>query len=207
MRKNLIILLLTTIGFYSCGQNHQTTTVKEVSKVKTVDPITIEENNIQTQNFTYDSYIHTAAVRKTKKKPIWTRVVNKADRTLELTINFPADSIIILPSSNAHFKLLVPPDTMTLDKVSTFSFGLEGVETFVRSNFYQPSQLQRTIKPKEESMFYVILLSHLATSDTGVGRTGLFLKEENLYYKLSIDSLTSKLIPCGRIAFINEAGN
>jgi len=230
MRKNLLILILTTSAFCSCGQNHKSTTDNVNSDVKTVDTITLNENRIKTQDFSYDSYIHTEAnyidssgkgiiiqnsyprgggsIYSSNEKQyghaiFWTRVVNKEDRPLELTINFPADSIIIFPTSNVHFKLLVPPDRMTVDKISTFSFGLGGVETFVNKNFHQPSQIRRTIHPNEDCLFYIILLSHFAQPDKGVRRTGLFLKEQNLYYKLSIDSLHSKLIPCGRIAFKN----
>ena len=230
MRKSLTILILTTIAFYSCGQNPKAITDKVISDIRTVDRKAKYESRIKTQSFfTKDSYIHTEAnytdatgkgiiiqnsfprggafsVNSNEKKygyaVFWTRVINKEDTTLELTINFPSDSIIIIPSSNVHFKLLVPPDTMTLDKVSTFNFGLEGIQTFVDKNFHQPSQLQRTINPNEECMFYIILLSHLSPSDKGVTRTGLFLEGQDLFYKLNdMDSSNSKLISCGWISF------
>ena len=99
------------------------------------------------------------------------------------------------------FKLLVPPDTMTLDKVTEFSYGFEGVKDFIARNFYEASELQRTIPPNEESMFYVVLLSHLVSSnDEGIGRTGLFLEGQDLYYRLT-SALGVKLIHCGRIDY------
>lgn len=226
MKKYIIILILTTLGLYSCGQSNNTSSdVKEL-----VNTIVLDENLIKTEEFSPESYIHTEAdYRDSTGKGIiiqnsyprggglihianelqyghavfWSRVINKTDEPLELTLNFPADSFSIIPSPTIHFKLLVPPDTMTLDKVSTFSFGLDGVQSFVKSNFYQPSQLKRTIPPNEDAMFYVILLSHLSTADTGIGRTGLFLKEQNLYYKLSVNPTISKLLPCGQLTIKN----
>lgn len=231
MKKILIILILTTTQFHCFGQIYIATSDQEISDVKTTDRKTNYESRIKTQGFTRDSYIHTEAnytdttgkgiiiqnsyprgggsintpnEKKYGHAVFWTRIINKEDTALELTIKFPSDSIVIVPSSNVHFKLLVPPDTMTIDKVSTYNFGLEGIESFVQKNFYQPSQIQRTINPNEDCMIYIILLSHLSQYDKGVSRTGLFLEGQDLFYKLNDrDSSNSKLIPCGWISLKN----
>ena len=226
MKKTLIILILTTLGLYTCGQNNKPTEDRVDNKTNTADTITLDKDRINVWEFSNSTYFHTEAdytdstgkgiiiqngfprgggiIFTTNNAPyghaiFWSRVVNKMDTPTEITINFSADSILISPSSNAHFKLLVPPDTMTFDNLTKFSYGLKNVKTFVENNFHQTSQIQRRINPNEDCIFYVVLLSHLSPSDKGISRAGLFLKEQNLFYKLTIDSLTSKLIPCGWI--------
>ena len=233
MNKTLIVLILTTLGFYCYGQNDQSTKIKVTDDVKSVDTITLDESRINSKTHEFN-YIDTEANytdsvgkgiiiqngfprgggRLYSSNDIsyghavfWSRVVNMKDTPLKITINFSADPTIIFPSSNGHIKLLVPQDTMTIDKVSKYGYGLKNLRTFVESNFHQSSQIQRTINPKEDCIFYVVLLSHFSSSDEVIGRTGLFLKGQDLFYRLTIDSSTSKLIPCGRIAFENEDDN
>jgi len=229
MKISLTILILASIGFSSCGQIPKSSPDKVPNYVEFLDNITIDTNKIKTEDFSFDSYIHTEAdytdstgkgiiiqnsyprgggliymtndIQQYGHAVFWTRIINKTDKALELNVNFPADSFLIYPSLHTHFKLLVPQDIMTLDKVSVFSFGFDGVRTFVANNFYQPSRLQRTIQPNEETMFYVVLLSHVPTSERGISRTGFFLSGQDLVYKLTVDSSTSKLLPCGRIIF------
>jgi hypothetical protein len=60
--------------------------------------------------------------------------------------------------------------------------------------------LKRTIHPKKESLFYIVLLLHVP--DNGTIRTGLVLKDQNLFYKTNIAwQIDSALIPCGQIVF------
>ena len=220
---------MATIGLCSCGQSNKSKLNPVTPDKKTTDTVIIDENKTITKTFSFESYVHTEtdytdATRKgtiiqnsyprgggriyTSNESLqyghavfWTRIVNKTENPIELNIHFPADSFVMYPSPHTHFKLLVPQDYMTFDKVSTFSFGFEGVGAFVENNFYQPSQLQRTIPPNKATMFYVVLLSHIAGTDEGIGRTGLFLKEEALFYKLTVNPSISKLMPCGQITF------
>jgi len=230
MNKTLIVLILTTLGFCSYGQNDPTTKPGGDEDVITADATTLDESRIRTKTHEV-SYVHTEAnyTDSSGKGVIiqngfprgggrisheldyghatfWSRVMNKGDTPLKVTIDFPADSIIIFPASSGHIKLLVPQDTMTIDQVSKYSYGLRNIKTFVESNFHEPSQIQRTINPNEDCMFYVVLLSHFPASSVHViRRTGLFLKGEDLFYRLTIDSSTSNLVPCGRLAFTDEA--
>jgi len=229
MKKTLAMLILMTLGFYSCGQINPSTRDKVLNDVKTVDTINIDESSIQTQEYSANNHIHTETnyTDPTGRGVIiqngfprgggrvsddidygyavfWSRVQNKTDSLIEIIINFPADSIIIFPSSNGHIKLLVPQDTMTMDKVSKFSYGLKNIKTIVENNFHQSSQIHRTIKPNEETIFYVVLLSHFDLSDQVIRRTGLFLEGQDLFYRLSIDASSSKIIPCGKIAFLSN---
>ncbi len=55
MRKSLIILILTTLGFYSYGQNDQSIQNKVIDDVKTIDTITLDENRIYSK--THEFYL------------------------------------------------------------------------------------------------------------------------------------------------------
>jgi hypothetical protein len=143
----------------------------------------------------------------------WTRVINETADPLELTINFPADSLSILSSPGSYLKLFLPPDTMTLDKVPLYNYGVTGLRSFLDTGLNKPTRLRRTINPKEEFLFYTGVVRYRVSDHVpgtrerglhqeggGVTRTGLLLKEQNLFYRISIDD-ESSLIPCGQIVF------
>jgi hypothetical protein len=132
----------------------------------------------------------------------WTRVTNKSATPLILKITFPADSFAIPNSPKAYFKLLLPPDTITLAKQSLYNYGYKtaDLKSFLDTSFNQPSLLQRTINPHEAFLFYVVMLIHVP--DNGPVRAGFVLKDGSLFYKVSIaGQLDATLFPCGEIAF------
>ena len=125
----------------------------------------------------------------------WTRVINVTANPLELKINFPGDSIAVLSSRDSYLKLFLLPDTMTLDKVSLYGYGITDLKSILDAGVTRPTMLERTIKPQEECLFYVGV--HFLNGD-GVTRTGLVLKEQSLFYRISING-GSTLIPCGHM--------
>lgn len=58
-----------------------------------------------------------------------------------------------------YFKLLLPADTMTLDKAPLSNYGLMDLVYFLDNNRHKSSFLERSIKPKESSGFYVVKLN------------------------------------------------
>jgi hypothetical protein len=54
----------------------------------------------------------------------WTRTINETDNPQELKIDFPVNSYEVPSLPGKYFKILVPPDTMTLDKEPLFNHGL-----------------------------------------------------------------------------------
>jgi len=130
----------------------------------------------------------------------WSRVINETATPVELTINFPADSFAIPPLPDSYLKLFLPPDTMTLDKEGLYAYGATGLKSFLDTDFNK-TMLKRTINPKEEYLFYIVKLSPLYHVG-GVVRTGFTLKEQDLYYRISITpNFSPALIPCGQIVF------
>jgi hypothetical protein len=130
------------------------------------------------------------------------------DNPLKLKIDFPVDSYEVPSLPGKYRKILVPPDTMTLDKFPLFNYGLTDIESFLDKSIHKPSSLNRTINPKESSGFYVVMLC-LIEGAHGTMRTGLSLKGQNLFYRIKLDGSKSnsksndKEIHCGSINLKN----
>lgn len=124
----------------------------------------------------------------------WTRIINETDNPFTLTIDFPADSLELASSAGRYFKLILPSDTMTLEKENLFNYGLPVLESFLDKGFQKASSLKRTINPKESSAFYVVTLFNKGVD--GTLRTGFSLKGQNLFYRIN-----DKIIHCGKINF------
>jgi hypothetical protein len=138
----------------------------------------------------------------------FTRIINETDNPLELKIDFPLDSYEIPSLPGKYFKILVPPNTMTLDKEPLFNYGLTDLESFLDKCINKPSSLNRIINPKESSGFYVVMLC-LIKGAHGTMRTGLSLKGQDLFYRIKIDGSKSNSkssdqeIHCGSINLKN----
>ena len=70
-------------------------------------------------------------------------------------------------------KILLPSDTMTLDKEPLFDYGLTDLKSFLDNSIHKPSSLKRTINPKESSGFYVVILFDQTEIRLVTLRTGL----------------------------------
>ena len=134
----------------------------------------------------------------------WTRVINKTSTPLKFNINFPADSFAIFTPPNSYLKLFLPTDKLTYNKLPSYNYGLSGIKSFLDANFNKASKLHKTINPNEEHIFYVATLSY---QTGGTPRAALILKEQDLYYKMSISPDGSGTIPVGKISFKNEPDN
>lgn len=205
----------------SCGQN-QTELSKDNSKPETKDIVTTTgsgEYNIHTKYEYTDSIGKRLIIQNSFPKGetytdpngkeyfkviFWTRIINETNNPLELKIDFPVDSYEVPSLPGKYFKILVPPDTMTLDKENAFNYGLADLGSFLDKSIHKPSSLNRTINPKESIGFYVVMLC-LIEGAHGTMRTGLSLKGQDLFYRIKIDGSKSntksidKEIHCGSI--------
>jgi len=214
---------LMSVFHTSCGQN-QTNVPKDNIKSETKDTVTSPGSNEKYQT----KYEYTDSIGKSLiilnsfrqgapyidpkgisygKVIFWTRLINETDSPLELKIDFPVDSFEVPGLPGKYYKVLVPPDTMTIDKESLYDYGMTGLKPFLDNNTHKPSSLKRTINPKESSGFYVVILF-----DHEVGapfRTGLSIKGQNLVYRISRASearhplISEKEIDCGSINLKN----
>ena len=218
-------LILVFIFHSSIGQS-QTTVPKDNIKSETKDIVTStgsDERNFHTKYEYTDSVgkrliiqngFPRGGIRYTDPDGevygyavFWTRIINETDNPLELKIDF-LESYEVPSFPGKYFKIVVPPDTMTSDKEDLFSYGLTNLESFLDSSIHKPSSLKRTINPKESSGFYVVKLS-MTTEGGNILRTGLSLKGQDLFYKVSVyhgtapSVISVKEIRCGSINLKN----
>jgi hypothetical protein len=217
MKKAIIILIMATTGFSSCKQGSKSTP----------DTLDTETYN-SVRNYEYvDSMGKRLIIRNSFPKGgmkctdpngevygyvvFWTQIINETINPLELKIEFPLDSFEFPSSSGRYQRLLLPSDTMTIDKTSLSAYGLN-VNFFLDNYLYKSSSLKRTINPGDSTAFYVVILSKWKPIAGGSGsmRTGLSLKGQNLIYKISAYKLTHDLpltdekeINCGSINLKN----
>jgi hypothetical protein len=81
---------------------------------------------------------------------------------------------------------------MTPDKEPLPFYGLIGLKYFLDYGLHKPSSLKKPINPKQSSGFYVVILSDRGLD--GILRTGLSLKEQDLFYRIN-----DKEIHCGKV--------
>ena len=207
----------------SCGQN-KTTVSKEDINSQTKDTVPSYNSNDPNIHTTYE-YADSTGKKLVIQNGLprggikyidpegkiymyvmfWSRIINETDNPLELKIHFPVDSYEVPSLPGKYFQILVPPDTITLDKNPLFDSGLTDLKPFLDNNIHKSSSLKRTINPKESSGFYVVIMS-LVEGAHGSMRTGLRLKGQDLFYKITqyeskpgFPLIGEKEINCGSI--------
>ena len=219
----IYILFLMYVFHTSCGQN-QTNVTKDNIKSETKHVVTSPGSNEKY----HTKYEYTDSIGKSLvilnsfrrggpyidpkgisygKLIFWTRLINETDSPLELKIDFPVDSFEVPGLPGKYYKVLVPPDTMTIDKESLYDYGMTGLKPFLDNNIHKPSSLKRTINPKESSGFYIVILfDHWVGAPFGAG---LSIKGQNLVCRISRASearpplISEKEIDCGNINLKN----
>jgi hypothetical protein len=218
MNKNIIVLILTTFCLFFCNKNSKSTPEKKEQSEKTVDKNVYSKykySNSDGGSITVENSLPKGGMKYTDVKGkiynyvvFWTRVMNQTDKPLELNINFPLDSYEVPSLPDEYYEILIPSDTMTIEKSPLYLYGLTNFETFLNNNIHKQSNLKRTIKSKESTGFYVVILC-LSEGAHGTLRTELNLKEENLFYRVKIDGSNTKnkssdkQIRCGSINLKN----
>lgn len=216
MKTNILFLIMVTTGLYSCGQNSK-------SKPDTVDTETFNSARhyeyadamgkriIITNSLPRGTTYTAPDGKKYFKVLFWSGISNETDNPLEMNINLPVELYEVPGLPGNHYKMLIPPDTMTVDKEPLYDYGMTGLKSFLDNSMNKPSSIKRTINPKESTGFYVVLLS-LTTEITpgSTMRTGLKVKGQNLVYKISRYAskpghplLSEQEIICGTINFKN----
>ena len=219
MKKSILIIIATT-GFFSCNPagklKPETVVVETASSVK----------NVQNDRDIYSKYEYTDSNGKSitvqngyprggikytdpngnvcSYAVFWSRIINETDNPFKLKIDLPINSYEISNFPGKYFKVLIPDDTITLDKIPLIN--QTKLKTFLDNNIHKPSSFKRTINPKESSGFYFVMLISTLEA-TGMARTGLSLKGQDLFYKISRYSKTTlideKEIHCGIINLKN----
>ncbi|HYH16400.1 MAG TPA: hypothetical protein VD794_14325 [Flavisolibacter sp.] len=212
MKRSILLIIIATAVLFSCIQGSK-------SEAKTVNTEAI--SSVRRYDYT-DSMgkrviIHNSLPRgggyidpdgkKYLYAVFYTQITNETIHPIELKIDFPSDSLELPLSSGNYMKICIPSDTMTLDKASLTDYGLP-IKAFLDSGINKSYSLKRTINPKESTAFYVVMLSNKGVD--GTLRTGLSLKGQNLFYKISAYKsipghplMDEKDINCGSINLKN----
>lgn len=222
MIKNLLLIILTA-GLFSCNQANKSVT--ENVDVKTIN----SEKNTQNDKDIFTKYEYSDSEDKVIKivngyprggtkyidpngnessyAVFWTRIINETDNPLELEIDLPINSYEISNFPGKNFKILVPNYNITLDKIPLIN--QTDLKSFLDNNIHKPALFKRTINSKESSGFYFVMLISTLEA-TGMVRTELKLKGQELFYKISRYSKTKpatiideKEIHCGSINLKN----
>ena len=213
--KKTILLIFAIIGLFYCKQANKSTpetfdkeTVNTVRKYEYTD--SKGKRLIIENSFSRGIQYADSNAKKYNRVMFWTRIINETENPLELNIDLPTYSYEVPTLPGKYFKILIPSDTMGLDKEPLPDYGMKDLKSFLDNNIDKPSKLRRTINPKESSGFYVVILY-----DDGVAgptRTGFYIKGQNLIYRISrydgrrVGSLMlvdEKEINCGSINLKN----
>ena len=211
MEKSIVFFFAIAVLF-SCEPSSKSTpetvkreTVNSVRRYEYADPM---GKRLIIQNSLSRGIQYVDPNGKKKNKVLfWTRITNETENPLELNINFPVEyEVPSLPGK--YFKILLPPDTMSLDREPLPDYGIADLKSFLDNNIHKPSSLKRTIKPKESGGFYVAILFDEGV--IGPFRTGLSIKGQNLVYKVTryagkqgVLFVDEKEINCGSINLKN----
>ena len=128
----------------------------------------------------------------------WTRMSNQSATPIELKLKFPDVTFFKPPES--YVKIVLPNETMSIEKIKLFDYGLTNLQSLLNDESNQLSILKRKIGPKEDYFFYVTVFLHVEWR--GAARAKFQLKDNDLFYEFSMGSDTT-LIPCGSIDFKN----
>ncbi|MEO1257008.1 MAG: hypothetical protein AAFY41_19295, partial [Bacteroidota bacterium] len=114
----------------------------------------------------------------------FTRVENQTNDPLELSVTFSPDPIPIPHSSETFMRLVLPTDTMTLEKQSLSSYGITELPPLNAS-----PPFKRTLNPQEDCLFYVVAIFYQTeagkwSQERGGNRAELVLKGQDLFYKM-----------------------
>ena len=223
MKKSILVISIATAVIFSCNQG--STSTPETVTTETVN----SAKNVQNDKDIYTKYEYADSNGKSitiqngyprggikytdpngnvcSYAVFWTRIINETDNPLELKIDLPINSYEISNFPGKHFKILVPDDTITLDKIPLIN--QTNLKSFLDNNIHKPPSFKRTINPKESSGFYFVMLISTLEA-TGMTRTGLSLKGQDLFYKISrysstkpISLIDEKETHCGSINLKN----
>lgn len=213
MKKSILLLILATTALFSCKEGSKsrldTVDTKALDSVKNIENKKQAALNkaIYTKYGYKDSKGASLIIENSLPKGglkyingkeyvyvvFWTRINNQTANPLELKMNFPVDSYEIPALPDQYFKILLPPNEMTYEKIPLFNYGLKDLNSFLDKNTHKSSSLKRTINSKQSRSFYVVLLC-VTKGAHGTLRTGLSLKGQNLFY-----AINDREIHCGNI--------
>ena len=125
-------------------------------------------------------------------------VINDTIIPAEVTVNFPSDSVALLPGSSTHLRIFLFPDTLTPDiPMAEYNFGVSGIDHFLGAGLNKPSTFTTTLQPKQECFLYIGVLVN-AKGVGGLTRGKLAFSGQKINISLPID-LDTIILPADSI--------
>ena len=151
------------------------------------------------------------------------RIVNDTIIPIELTVNFPGDSVALLPKSEKRLRVFLFPERMSPSKVEeVYNYGVTGLESFLDTVLNNPTTRKVMILPGQDHYLYIGEL--FSGEFIGLARSRFFINGQNIDAPfLPVQSIKNdtkdkskldfifgvaidppdyySLIPCGQIVF------
>jgi hypothetical protein len=81
----------------------------------------------------------------------WTRMSNQSATPINLKVKFPEVTFFKPPES--YVKIVLPKETMSMEKIQLFDYGLTNLQSLLNDESNQLSILKKKIGPKEDYFF------------------------------------------------------
>jgi hypothetical protein len=206
-------LLLVIICCFSCERTVSVVKTNSDNEVKRFQTPGVENETDNNGIIIQNSFPKGDGYRDSNGKVyrvaiFWTRIINSSKQSIQLAINFRADSLVNPAMGDLHAKLFLLPDSMTLDKNQLYGYGITDLRSVLDNRVNEETSLRRTILPDQEYMFRVGMFSdpeEIPASEQRnyVLRSGLVLKKEELIYIIRANS-DSTFVPFGKISSLAE---
>ena len=207
MIRKILLPIIATLVLSSCKKGHNSTIetdssgiLKSVTNDQILNP---SDKTFEKHVFKLNSYTDSNGGKVTIQNSLpkggllytdpsgkkyiyaifWTKIDNETANSLELAINFPEKFYDLQSSHGRQFRLYIPSDTLSKDRIGALNFGLTDLDSFLNKNIYKSSSFNRTINPKGSSGFYVITLFNKPVE--GTLRTDLSLRDDKIIYTVN----------------------
>ncbi|NRS90432.1 hypothetical protein HNQ02_003376 [Flavobacterium sp. 7E] len=141
MNKNILILISTALGLLSCKENSKSTS-NENEEIQITDDKNIYSKYKYTDFDGGSVMIHNSLPKGGMKYTdvngqvynyavFWTRIINETDNALELNINIPLNSYEVPLLPGKYYQVLIPSETMTIQKEPLFLYGLNNLKSLL----------------------------------------------------------------------------
>ncbi len=197
------------MGLGSCGKDQKSTSDKvDIKTIRSTESIVISTQ--QNSNKDYEKFIDTkfeyvdsigrsliienslprGGLNYTDKYEkdyiyfiFWSKITNETNNCFEFKLEFSKDNYELPSSSDNKFKIMFAREKMEIDKLQLFDYGLSNLKMTLDNELQNSYKLQGTINSNETNSFYVIILFEKSLEE--IVRTGLRLKDNNLYYRVN----------------------
>lgn len=215
MKKNFFTLFLAGIVLISCGQKVEVTASNVILESSPMNHAPIDD--VHNESRYSDSEGNEIIIQNSYPRGgpytgpdgtqygcgfYWSRLINKSEKELEVSLNFPAESFEFQSTDETYLKFFLPPDMITEEKLSLYNYGAKDPQTYLDNNINLSTSNDFRLGVGEEKLICIIMLFKILDQGNGGVRTGLLFDDRNLLYRVNIgDQIGPESFPAGKIEF------